>query len=999
MELPSMIVSKRFSIITKTACMVSVVVCFLIASLAITSKELVLSRFASLEKDDAKAQVTRVVNEITNSIDKLTSFGTDWAFWDDTYQFVADGNSAYIVNNLMDETFVDQKLNFMMFYNAQDKLVYQRFFDFNNTEAIAPDSSMISVVESLKQLFDHSANLDSRAGIVVTPSVPLLLVSAPILSSRREGPVHGTLLVGRYLDKNEFERISHLTHLTVALQLYSPQIHISPTLDSGKVQQGLVQFQSRVVDEKTLVASTVLTDISGQPAVSIQVTLGRAMFQQGYAMWKQQVISLLLVGLSIMVFLIFLLNRFVLQKLVVLSGEVDRITNTGDATLRIPVQGNDEIANLGGRINSMLDTVQKLQTAQMENEKYLQKLLDTVNCGIMVVATTGERKIVMINKVGAALLGQLPGDIIGKDCDQFVWGILDHNEQVGTKELLIVRSDSSEIPVFKSIARIEHGDEEYLIESFIDISQLKKVEAGFRASEERYRQFFEEDLTGDFIVSVDGKIIECNLAYARMFGYNSVDEIKRTNVSVQYPVGADRDLYLEKIRREGKLERYESELCKRDGSPLFCTGNEIGKFDDNGKLIHVWGYLFDETKRVLLERDIRQNQKLEAIGTLAGGIAHDFNNILTGIIGYTELIMLKEPTDGQVKEYLQKILAAGGKARLLILQILAFSRKTEAEAQPVRLQPVVQEVMQLLRASLPATIAIEEQIDSPATVLADPVQIHQVILNLCTNAGHAMQENGGILTVTLARATPDKDLLGLNPISAHGDYVRIRIGDTGHGIPEKIRNRIFDPFFTTKNKDEGTGLGLSMVHGIITSLKGQITFDSKVGDGTIFDVYLPQIDDVIDQTVTDVPIIAVGKEHIVYVDDEPFLVEIGREILLSLGYRVTDFTDSSQALTFLTEHHAEVDLIISDLTMPILTGIDLARSLRWNGVQAPMIIYTGYDEHLVKENLTDLGIQEVLLKPITYQLMAEKVREVLDRAEEFNHPPLHDRSSIILDKR
>jgi two-component system cell cycle sensor histidine kinase/response regulator CckA len=985
LELPSMIVSKKISIVTKTACMVSVLICFLIACLAITSKELVLSRFASLEKDDAKVQVRRVVNEITNSIDKLTSFGTDWAFWDDTYQFVVDGNSTYIVNNLMDETFVDQKLNFMMFYNEQDKLVYQRFFNYNTPEATAPDSSMVSVIQSLKQLFDHSANLDIRAGIVVTPSAPLLIVSAPILSSLREGPVHGTLLVGRYLDKKEFERISYQTNLTVALQPYSPRIRISPTLDSGKIQQGLAQFQARVVDEKTLVASTVLTDISGQPAVSILVTLGRAMYQQGYAMWKQQVISLLLAGLSILVFLIFLLNRFVLQKLVVLSDEVDRITNTGDATLRIEVQGNDEIANLGGRINSMLDTVQKLQTAQVENEKYLQNLLDTVNCGIMVVATTGKRKIVTINTVGATMLGQLPEDIVGKYCDQLVcdknlhdWAILDHNEQVGTKELLIVRNDSSEIPVLNSIAKIEHGDEEYLIESFIDISELKKVEAGLRASEERYRQFFEEDLTGDFIVSVDGKIIECNLAYAQMFGYDSVDEIKRTNVSIQYPVGADRDLFLEKIRQDGKLEHYESELRKRDGSPLFCTGNEIGKFDENGKLIHIWGYLFDETKRVLLEKDIRQNQKLEAIGTLAGGIAHDFNNILTGIIGYTELIMLKEFTDAQVKEYLQKILVAGGKARLLILQILAFSRKTEATVQPVRLQAAMQEVMQLIRASLPATILIEEQIDFPATVLADPVQIHQILLNLCTNAGHAMQENGGILTVTLASAAPDKDLLGLTPSSAHWNYVRIRIGDTGHGIPEKIRDRIFDPFFTTKNKDEGTGLGLSMVHGIITSLKGQITFDSKVGVGTNFNIYLPLIDDVIDQTVTDVPIIAVGKEHIVYVDDEPFLVEIGREILLSLGYRVTEFTDSSQALIFLTEHHAEVDLVISDLTMPILTGIDLARSLRRNGVQAPMIIYTGYDEHLVKENLTDLGIQAVLLKPITYQLMAEKVRGVLD---------------------
>ncbi len=268
--------------------------------------------------------------------------------------------------------------------------------------------------------------------------------------------------------------------------------------------------------------------------------------------------------------------------------------------------------------------------------------------------------------------------------------------------------------------------------------------------------------------------------------------------------------------------------------------------------------------------------------------------------------------------------------------------------------------------------------------MADPVQIHQILLNLCTNAGHAMQEKGGTLTVALEKAFPGKDSSALNALIVPANYVRLRIQDTGHGIPEEIRNRIFDPFFTTKKKDEGTGLGLSMVHGIITSLKGDISVFSKVGVGTIFDVYLPLAEEVIDLNAKDVPEIAVGEEHIVYIDDEPFLVEIGREILLSLGYRVTDFVDGLQALTFLTEHHTEVDLIISDLSMPLVTGVDLARRLRLNDIQVPLIIYTGYDEHLTSRDLTELGIQDVLLKPITHQLMAKKVREVLDKAKEVN---------------
>ena len=965
---------KYLGIVTRTASLVCAIICFLVATQITVSRKLVLSRFASLEENDAKVQIQRVENELANILGKLKAFGSDWGFWDDTYQFVVDGHSTYIGKNLMDEMFADQRLNFMMFFDDKKKLIHQQFYDIVDNKKTDPDSSAVRIITSFDSLFDHRDNLDIHTGIVMTSVAPLLIVAAPILSSTREGPAHGTFLIGRYLDGHEIERISEQTRLAVTLQA-----------NSGATNSKPVKFKTRIIDDTLLIASTVLTDISGQPAATLEVRLERTMFREGYAMWKQHVLSLIVVGCFVIVALIYLLNRLVLHQLVALSGEVDRITDTGDPALRIHVQGNDEIATLGDRINVMLDTVQRLQAVQQENEQYLQNLLDTVQCGILVVAADS-RRIVAVNKTGATMLGKTADTLVGGTCQQFVAipnehgaHTLDQSEDGNPQEFVIVRDDTTKIPVLKSIAGIKRGNDTYVIESFIDIGPLKKVQAGLRASEARYRQFFEEDLTGDFIVTVDGQIIDCNLAYARMFGYDSVDEIKKTNVTSQYPIATDRQLFLEKIRRDGKLERYESELRRRDGSPLFCVGNEIGEFTENGELVRIWGYLFDDTKRVLLEREIRQNQKLEAIGTLAGGIAHDFNNILAGIIGYAEIVIRKESADSQVKEYLQKILAAGEKARELILQILAFSRKTEAEVQPVRLQPAVQEVMQLLRASLPTTISIREQLDSSATILADPVQIHQILLNLCTNAGHAMRENGGTLSVSLEQVSP-QDIAGQSPLP--GKFVRIRIGDTGHGIPEDIRTRIFDPFFTTKNKDEGTGLGLSMVHGIVTNLKGQIIVDSEIGVGTVFDVYLPLAEEITEEVVAAEPQATAGTEHIVYVDDEPFLVEIGREILMSQGYRVSQFINSAKALEFITENSAAIDLVISDLTMPGLTGIDLARRLRERGICVPMIIYTGYDEDLDRENLPALGIENVLLKPVSYLLMAEKVREVLDRVKQ-----------------
>ena len=969
----------RSSIVTKTATSVLVVVIMLVIALVLISRNLVLNQFASLEQDDAKVQVHRVVNEIDSTLDKLQAFCSDWAFWDDTFQFVTDRNAGYIESNLMDATFIDQRLNFMIYFNAQGDLVHQQFFNLVNAQPVEPDLSTVKAIQALPRLVQSSpGSSEIERGVIITPVAPLLIISAPIVPSLRNEPSRGRLLVGRYLDKTEIERISTLTQLQLTFHpLQSPA--------STSLPQNAGHFRHERVDTNTLLASTVLADISGQPGLEATITMPRTIFRQGYAIWKQHVVSAALLGFVFVVVLILLLNRIVLRKLVRMAHEIDRIRETGVPEQRVTVQGQDEIASLAETINSMLGTLQKLHENQEEKERYLQRVLDTINCGVMVVAAD-DRHIVAINKAGAAMLGRSPEEMIGRICHAFVCPkeqndcpVLDHNEQLDLSERAILRADHSELAVLKSVTSLENGGASYLIESFVDISPLKKAEAELRASEARYRQFFDEDLTGDFIVSVGGEIIDCNLAFARMFGYETIDAIKRTNMIDHYVTAANREVFLDKIRSTGKLERYELELRRRDGNPIYCIGNMIGEFNSNGTLVRIRGYLFDDTKRVLLEREIRQNQKMEAIGTLAGGIAHDFNNILAGIIGYAEILLMKESADSRMREYLRKILAAGEKARELIYQILAFSRKTETSLQPVQLRPVIQEVMHLLRATLPSTIVIEDSLHTDATVLADPVQIHQIVLNLCTNAGHAMREQGGTLSIALDEAGSVQDMVTLNTKLGPGKYVRIRISDTGHGIPESISGRIFDPFFTTKNKDEGTGLGLSVVHGIVQSLKGLITVESTPGQGTMFDVWLPLTEKAAEITPPCEENLVPGNEHIVYVDDDPFLVEIGREILQDLGYRVTEFTDSALALAFLNEQRGEVGLVVSDLTMPGLTGIALARGLREAGIATPMIIYTGYQDELAGESLDLLGIREVLLKPITPQVLASKVREVLDR--------------------
>jgi signal transduction histidine kinase/ActR/RegA family two-component response regulator len=466
-----------------------------------------------------------------------------------------------------------------------------------------------------------------------------------------------------------------------------------------------------------------------------------------------------------------------------------------------------------------------------------------------------------------------------------------------------------------------------------------------------------------------------------MLGYKSPAELIGGPIQHHYFTPETRRQLLDRLQEKGRMERTEGVLRHRTGQPVYIICNLIGEFDDQDRLEHIRGYIFDDTKGVLLEKEIRQAQKLEAIGTMAGGIAHDFNNILAGIMGYAEIVLrdLDEQQAPKSCNNLRNILSAGERARRLIERILTFSRQSEGKRQPVNLALTLEDVLQLIRVSLPSTITIEQHIHDTGTVLADPIQIHQLFMNLCTNAGHAMKKDGGTLVITLDTHHLDADFTANHPELTVGDYARIQIADTGQGIPEHLFDRIFDPFFTTKRKGEGTGLGLSMVHGIVTAMHGLITVDSQEGHGTCFTIYLHTIKEEATMPPIEHQTIPTGHEHVVYVDDEVFLVDIGSEILRGLGYQVTGFTDSREALDFLLHHAPEVALVISDMTMPKLTGLELAQALQQLPSPPPVIICTGHNDGLTGADLAPLGIHDLLLKPITVNTLAQVVRTVLDQ--------------------
>lgn len=387
-----------------------------------------------------------------------------------------------------------------------------------------------------------------------------------------------------------------------------------------------------------------------------------------------------------------------------------------------------------------------------------------------------------------------------------------------------------------------------------------------------------------------------------------------------------------------------------------------------------------EEEKETLRSQLQQSQKMEAIGTLAGGIAHDFNNILSVILGYTELAQTNLPEGSKASNHLGQSLIGLNRATELVKQILTFSRKSDQELQPIKVQTITKEVMKLLRSSLPTTIDIRKDIDySCENVLADPTQIHQIILNLCTNSSHALRETGGIIAVSLKQVRLDQEdiykIIDLKP----GSYVKLEVSDNGIGMEKEIQEKIFDPYFTTKKKGEGTGLGLSVVHGIVKTLSGDITVYSEPGKGTTFNVYLPVNASAKEIAPEKISITNItGNEHILIVDDDQDIVQMNKEMLENQGYTIYPFTDSVEALSVFEKAPAKFDLLITDMTMPQKTGAELSQEVLATRPDLPIILRTGFSDLINEEEAKRIGIKKYLMKPVRQNDLLAAVREVLD---------------------
>ena len=381
-----------------------------------------------------------------------------------------------------------------------------------------------------------------------------------------------------------------------------------------------------------------------------------------------------------------------------------------------------------------------------------------------------------------------------------------------------------------------------------------------------------------------------------------------------------------------------------------------------------------------LEEELRQSQKMEAIGTLAGGIAHDFNNILAAIYGYTELATLHLDNKEKLQQDLERVRQAAERAKSLIQQILTFSRKSGQNKYPMKMSLIVEEAVKLVRSSLPSTIEIKKQITAEEqTVLADSTQIHQIILNLCTNAHHAMLETGGTISVTLHQREVSANDHVLGEALPVGTYLELEVSDDGTGMDEATKEKIFEPYFTTKTTGAGTGLGLAMVHGIVREHDGIIQVYSELGRGTIFRLYFPVIDSPPAAEVPEVEPVLVesGGQHILFVDDEETILSVAREAFPVFGYKITTFSHPEEALSAFQENPELFDLLITDMTMPQMTGVELAKKIMACDAQLPIILCSGYSTLIDRDSAREIGIREYVSKPVTAAKLVKIIRKVL----------------------
>ncbi len=589
------------------------------------------------------------------------------------------------------------------------------------------------------------------------------------------------------------------------------------------------------------------------------------------------------------------------------------------------------------------------------------------------------------------------GDFIAPNCMEHYWQAFSSFSKTGeihSEEFELLKKDGSSLMVLFE-GNVSYDEMGRFLQShcmFIDITKQKQAEKALKESEAKFRTITGSAINPIVMMDDKGHISYINSSAERVFKYSS-EEIKGQAFHSLLVANQYHTVFRQgfEIFKNGHTDsssgkHIELNVLKKDGTefPVELSLSAVkfkGRWNAVGIIRDLSERKAAEKEKARLQKQLRQAHKLESIGTLAGGIAHDFNNILGAVYGYAQLAQFEIPRGNKALSHIGQIVRACDRAKDLVRQILTFSRHNDQEINLIQIGPIIKEVLKLLRASLPSTIEIVQDIQSHGMVImGNPTKIHQVMMNLCTNASQAMEDDPtGMLEVSLTPVHLEEHQTASLPDIKPGPYLRLTVTDTGHGIKPEIMERIFDPYFTTKDKGVGTGLGLAVVHGIVKRHGGAIKVSSEYGIGTAFEIYFPRLQaEEVEEPVVD-DLLPRGSEKILFIDDEPMLADMGGQLLQRLGYDVVSKTDANEALALFQSRPDNFDVIITDMTMPKMTGEQLAKEILAVRADMPIIICTGFNKLITCQKARELGIRGFLMKPLSIADLAISIQEVLGK--------------------
>lgn len=924
---------------------------------------IILPDYFSLEQEEAKKDVSRCVEAIKREIYQLGQITGDWAMWDDTCLFVHDGNTAYIKSNFQWESLLNSDIHMIYIIDLKGRVVWGGIYDPARKLEITLDEFPLDSFPENHPLLRHKSLNDKITGIVLTENGPMLVVSRPILTSTGKGPSRGVIVMGRFLLKNTIRELSKQTRVSFYIKnLKSQKIN--------KDEQGvLTRISSEkpvivAVDEDILTGYGLLTDLDGHPALLISAKLSRKITQRGKT--AARIISIIFLTTAVLI-IVCLFAYSVSFFIEVFRHQAD-------------------VENLVAK-----------RTAELQNRKqFLDDLFDGIQDGIIVLNTDFTIRHVnsVINKWYPE---QIP--VKGKKCFHCYQNLnkpcvacpVLRSFESGKTEMNVVpgpsESDIEWLEIYSyPLKDNKTGEITGAIEFIRDITRTKQAMAELDRLATAIRQAV------DVIIITDttGNIQYANPAFEKTTGYSCREAVGQ-NPKILKSGEQDETFYRQLWETISSGKTWEGRFInkKKDGT-FYTEETTISPVSNEaGKIVNYIAVKHDITMRLRLldekaklEEQYHQSQKIDGLGRLAGGVAHDLNNLLSPILGYAELLLNDFNPEDDRKKKIEQIVQAGLRARDLVGQLLAFSRKQTLEYKSVDLNIVINGFKKLLRRTIREDIEIKVILTPDIRpVKADIGQIEQVIMNLVVNAQDAMP-NGGNLTIKTAMTRLDEDYTLIHPDVQPGNYVMLAISDTGCGLDDDTSKHIFEPFFSTKGT-QGTGLGLATVYGIIKQHGGHIQFYSEQNNGTIFKIYLPVSEKTAQKMakISKIPSNLTGTETVLIVEDNDLVLNLSKTILQHQGYTVLSAKNGDQALAILDTTDNPVHLLLTDVIMPGMNGKELFTRVSKKHPGLKVLFMSGYTDNIIAHHgVLENGIN-FIHKPFNVRTLAAKIRDVLKKKE------------------